>query len=491
MEQENNEREIDLMKLFLCVFRRKKFLILLTILGLIAGIFVSVFQYTQMESIPDYSIKTSFAIVTKNSNGNFTGNSNNPNSSDIHLAEDMADSVIYVIKSKRTIYKAIESTRLVGVTADEIVKNLEVSQYADTQIIKLNLRWNNEQEGLRIVNAIIESVPSTLVQTLDLGSVNVIEEAESTYVTSSLLNIKLIVIFTLAGFVIAGGIVVVQMLIHPTIDSKEDLKQIKLDYLGVVPYDTDFFEKKSWLKMLETDDTENFLMADVFEGIAHILDHTLTGNRSRTFYLTSTIANEGKSVIAVNLAGVFSHIGKKVLLVDLDLRNPTIGSLMNLNVDYEHTLNSVFFNQAKIEDTVVHINDKFDVLLAKVDQKNMYVDEYLVRQINQIKENYDLVLIDSGPVGLVSNTMMINKIADEAIMIIQYNTVLIELIKEAVKALRTSGIKVDHCILNSSNETRTFYARKYYSNYYADSKQNGERKTVKKSKGLFKKKKEK
>ena len=77
---------------------------------------------------------------------------------DIHLAEDMTDSVIYVIKSDTTLNAAAEKLELIGVDADDIRPKLLLSQYEKTQIIEMTLIWDNADEGILILNALLSNL---------------------------------------------------------------------------------------------------------------------------------------------------------------------------------------------------------------------------------------------------------------------------------------------------------------------------------------------
>lgn len=83
-----------------------------TIAGLAIGVVLSIASYMRGEMAKGYSITSSIAVTTQDAGGNFTTNTSNPDSSDIQLAEDMVDAVIYVLKSDRTLKAAIQNIKL-------------------------------------------------------------------------------------------------------------------------------------------------------------------------------------------------------------------------------------------------------------------------------------------------------------------------------------------------------------------------------------------
>ena len=103
-------------------------IILFTAVGLGFGIVLSVVSYMRGEMSKQYAIKTSIAVTSQNENGLFTAQSNDPNSTDIYLAENMVDSVIYVLKSDRTLQKAVDRLELVGIATKDISDNLVMTQ---------------------------------------------------------------------------------------------------------------------------------------------------------------------------------------------------------------------------------------------------------------------------------------------------------------------------------------------------------------------------
>lgn len=163
-------------------------IIIFTAAGLVLGSVLSVVAYMRGEMSKQYAIKTSIAVTSQNENGLFTAQTNNPNSTDIYLAEEMVDSVIYVLKSDKTLDSAVKRLDLLGITTRDIYNNLEMSQYKETQIIDITLYWRSAQEGVEILEAINSVAPEILTDTLKIGNVSVINAPTSRYLIGGSIN---------------------------------------------------------------------------------------------------------------------------------------------------------------------------------------------------------------------------------------------------------------------------------------------------------------
>ena len=127
-----------------------------TAAGLAIGILLSMVSYMQGEMSKEYIITSAIAVTSQTADGSFTSQTSSPDSTDIYLAENMVDSVIYVLKSDRTLKAAVQNIKLVGIAEADIYDNLVLTQYRDTQIIEMSLYWRSAEEGVEILNAINE-----------------------------------------------------------------------------------------------------------------------------------------------------------------------------------------------------------------------------------------------------------------------------------------------------------------------------------------------
>lgn len=118
------------------------YILVLTVIGFLAGLAMSIVSYTLSEVKKDYYVTTSIAVTSTTEDGLFSTRSDTPNSTDIRLAEEMVDSVIYVIRGDKTLDAAINEIHLIGVTPADIRSNLSMKQYKQTQIIEMTLEWN-------------------------------------------------------------------------------------------------------------------------------------------------------------------------------------------------------------------------------------------------------------------------------------------------------------------------------------------------------------
>lgn len=148
--------------------------------------------------------------------------------------------------------------------------------------------------------------------------------------------------------------------------------------------------------------------------------------------VTSSINGEGKSYVAANLAISMALLGKKVALVGLDIRKPMIATYMNLPT--QGCLTSYLSDTAyELEDTIVSTSiANLDALPAGVVPPNpseLLQSERLDQLFAKLRERYDCVIIDSAPVALVSDTFLLNRVADMTVYVTRANYTTFDLIE--------------------------------------------------------------
>ena len=181
-------------------------------------------------------------------------------------------------------------------------------------------------------------------------------------------------------------------------------------------------------------------------------------------YVTSSAQNEGKTTVTAYLAAYLAELGVKVLLVDFDTKNPKIGGLFLDRVEYDHSINALYRGETTKEDAITSITPKLDILPAVLERKSLTFDRALLDMVNHIKGDYDVVLMDTSPVGQAADTMSLNELADLCLLVIRFDGPGMSVIKEAIGRLDKTGIRIMGCVINgvvSITGKRTGDANRY------------------------------
>ena len=322
----NNGINIRISDIIYGVIKRRVLIVLLTAAGLLTGIVLSGISYLRGEMSREYLITSSFSVNTRTQSGLYTSGSAYPNYNDINMAEDLVDTVSYALKSDKMLNSIIDSLGLLGVTTADIGDNLELTRYNETQIIEVSLYWRSSQEGIDILTEINNRAPEFLEETLNIGSVSVINEPTARYVVGGRVNMVLWGYMALLGLGVGFGITLLELIMRPTLINVQDVEALYgLDVLCEVGEDKTFFRKgKSML--VEDDSGEG--MEENFASAAHILQTQLKKKDGpHIIYITSALRGEGKTQMAANLAVQLSDLEKRVLLIDFDMKNPALGGL--------------------------------------------------------------------------------------------------------------------------------------------------------------------
>lgn len=465
---EGGPRRLRVSDLMFAIRKRLLLIVICTVAGLCLGIVMGLVSYLRGEMSKQYLITTSIAVTSQNANGMFTSDSKNPGSTDIHLAEDMVDAVIYVIRSDRTLNAAVERLNLIGVSVKDINNNLRVTQYNSTQIIELSLYWRSAQEGIAILNAINQVVPDILISTLKIGNASVINEPRSRYIIGGSLNASLWVFAAVLGCMMGVGVAVLELLLRPTLLSPRDVKDmLHLELLGAIPERKEFFRRKRNLLFWADDESNDPVVLDNYIAIAHIVQRSIKHLDNACMYLTSAAQNEGKTTVTAYLAVMLSGLGTRVLLLDLDTRNPRMGGLFLNKVDYNHSLNALYRGDIDMDEAVTHLTGTLDILPTVLENKPLPIDEAMCGLIRSLKMHYDLVLIDTAPVGQVAETMSLSPIVDAVMFVARFDGASIGQLREALYRIEKSGQPIMGCVLNGvkSLQSRSKYGYYGYSGY--------------------------
>jgi len=276
---------------------------------------------------------------------------------------------------------------------------------------------------------------------------------------------KLICLFAIGiGLVLPiGGIYVYDLLMNK-VRSRRDLeKRTSLPILGEIPINLSN-------DIIAIQQGKNDAMAEAFRTIRTNLIFVDKEKSSKRIMVTSSMPGEGKTFIAINLAISFALINKKVLLVGLDVRKPMLAACLNLNPKRGIT-NFLAGLDNDIYDLVQPsgIHDGLDVLTSGIIPPNpaeLLQSESLDKAINALNEKYDYIIIDSAPVGLVTDSIIINRIADYIIYVTRVNYTRIahlEWVKELSKENKLQNLSL---VLNAVKMDR--YKHYGYGEYERD-----------------------
>ena len=196
--------------------------------------------------------------------------------------------------------------------------------------------------------------------------------------------------------------------------------------------------------------------------------------------ITSTSPSEGKSWIAANVAITFAQAGKKTCLIDLDLRKSKIFTMFNVppTPGVSNYLTGV--NVAKDERDIVRFMYGTQVPNLHVipagnippNPSELLVSEKMKKMIDELKEIVDIIILDGTPCNLVTDSVIVSRIADQTILVSEYNATKTEDLRETKKAIENAGGRVTGVILNKMPVSKKAYYNKYYYGNYGINAEN-------------------
>lgn len=201
------------------------------------------------------------------------------------------------------------------------------------------------------------------------------------------------------------------------------------------------------------------------------------GKDIRRIMVTSRYAGEGKSYVTMNLMNTLAGIGRRVVLVDTDLRASGIQSNYRLRSESEtiEGLSEYLSGHCGFEDVIYETNIQGAYLIPAGHEApnplQLLETEAMGQLIEKLSEDYDIVLLDTPPVGILADAVALAKYCDGALLVVAYRQGKQREIGDAVANIQQTGCKVLGAVLNDVHFKKLsnrhyYYNSKRYSSYY-------------------------
>lgn len=210
--------------------------------------------------------------------------------------------------------------------------------------------------------------------------------------------------------------------------------------------------------------------AEAYRVIRTGIQFAQAGKELQTIALTSCTPNEGKSTTIANLAVVLTQAGKSVLLIDCDMRNPTVHK--NFNLSNKVGLSSCISMGTALSDAVQKTSiEGLYALTGGVIPPNpseLLGSEQMKNVLQRAKEQYDYVLIDTPPVMPVIDALIVGRFVDGMILVIASAEVKVEMARDVKNQLVNAGANILGVVLNKVRSEHHGYGYGYYYYYGND-----------------------
>lgn len=334
------------------------------------------------------------------------------------------------------------------------------------------------QNQLDAVNGQINTETRRLVQSIKIelsgqfsgNNIRVIDPAvtpEKPVRPRKLMNLA---IGLLGGGLLGLMLVFVLEFLDQSVKSSEDLEEkLGLPFLGFVPYEKLKKKEREYATLLKEG---NSLVAENVRNVRTMLDFSLAGEHNAPILITSSLQGEGKSHLSSNLLVALAQTGKKVLLVDGDLRRARVHRVFKLST--EKGLSNIWDADPKKADYAANIQ-------AVKDVPNLFVMTSGQRPPNPAEllntpkladfiawatQHYDQVVVDCPAIMPVSDTLLWGKYIPRAVFVIKYGQTNAKLAQLALDKLKKAGIKVLGAVIGHYRPEGLSYGKYgYYKNY--------------------------
>ncbi len=413
-------------------------------------------------------------------------------SGDISTSKSLVVSYMVILKTRNTLLEVIDyadSNR----SYNQLLSMISASSVNNTEFFKINVHSSDPKEAEQIANAIAYVISKRIATIIEGSSAKVVDYAVEPGTPYSPNYTENTVMGLIIGCVLSVAVVILSDLLNITIKDEDDVQNCcNYPVLALVPdmgdtskfgYYRGYYRHKNHYvsRNKKNDESSDSLSNMIGQNVSFTASEAYNLLRTKLLYsfvdekvchvfaISSALAGEGKSISSINLAYSLAQLNKRVLLIDCDMRRPTLAKKMGLN-KYPGLSEYLtgFLGLRELLQTYQSGEDAslISVLTAGITPPNpveLLNSEKMSDLIASIRKDFDFVILDMPPICDVSDALVSAKIADGVILVVRQHYSTRIAIKDAVKQFEYVDTKILGTVFNCISDKVGTYKRRKYS----------------------------
>lgn len=394
--------------------------------------------------------------------------------------QKMVQSYSAMIKTRSIINKTIESLNL-DINYESFSSMISVSSNTDTQMIMVTVKDTNKTEVAKMANELATTFVKEIEKSMGVNNIIIIDpavEPKNPVEPKKTLNL---IIGVMGGLMIGFVLSFLLETMNHKIKTHEDVKKyLKIKTLGVIPHnniDNEMNDKKKvYIKPGEANIRIINEPTSMISESIRMIRTNLNFSDLKLVNITSTMPSEGKSELISNLIASFAMLDKKVLIMDCDLRKPKVHK--NFALPRNKGVSDIVLSKGTMDykDAIQKYNANditIDVLTAgsKISNPSELINsKYFGELLNQLRRDYDFVLIDCPPISSLTDGVLVSKLCDGTVYVIESDRIDYSLVQNCMDELRNNKAFLLGAVLTKVDirKEKKMYGYKYdyyYSHY--------------------------
>lgn len=334
---------------------------------------------------------------------------------------------------------------------------ISLSQFDDTNLAVLKVVSDDAKLSYDIIQCILNNYKQVTDYSMSDINISIID---TSYVASLPDHYPDYLKEGIKGFILGVGvdfiIVLIMIVFRKTILDSQDIKnELHLQNITKIPY-IKFNKKRRNSYLLLSNPRIQYSFQHAFSNIRLKLEQEKNNHNYQVFMMASTLPNEGKSTVAVNTAISLAQKGYKTVLVDLDLRNPSVFRVLN-EKQVCGNIGAYLKGDFHFEEIVnQYQNYHLDVIYGMKsydDATELLSKEEFSKLISILRKKYDFVILDVPPLYLLEDTMIISRYCDSSLIVIKQDFAHIYHILDALEELNLHLPHISGTILNQAKNS--------------------------------------
>lgn len=490
---DENEINIDIGQILnkLCNFKTVRNIV---ISGVICG--VCAFGYSKL-CIPEQF--TSQVSMYVNNNAIMT-TGGKVDISDINASQKIVESCIVILKDDIVMEEisqklmtdytsneineafsiSVDEDGKVFVPASELSSSISLTDVNETEVLNIKVTTKSPKISNAVCGYMAEIAPQMVKRVIDGGRIEAIGKPSVPKVKSYPNNTKNGIVGAFFGICVMLMFYVLRILLDTKVKTQEEfIQKFNIPVLAEIPlYGNENDNRSIKLNKKKTKnenyvDENAFSVVEAYNGLSSNVIFSCRANDSKIIVVSSAEIGDGKSTTAFKIAESLSNISGNVLIIDCDMRRPTVHKKMDLKND--KGLSHILSGRVSLDEAIIKKEGLPDVITAGKNPPNVaeiLASKYMDELMKECAERYDYIIVDTPPVNVVNDACILSRFCNGIIFVAKSGMTKYREIEKAEINLKLVGSKINGVVINAVDTEAMYYGRygryKYYNYEYSD-----------------------